>query len=121
MLRSNLLGSLERFAKGQAEMNADIQKLMAIVSGDQKLLQDIFGSVENIEKILEQGVDLSDETYARLSGLIMRQAESSRKVRAIALRTCSDQRRSRTQVTALPTTVHYGFAGMDANRKGIEK
>lgn len=86
VLRSKLLEGLDQLVKGQQAINTDIQKLMLIVSGDQKLLVEIVGGVERIEKHLEEGVNLSDEALAKLARVVSNQAENSRQVRAIALR-----------------------------------
>jgi len=86
ILRSALIEQLGNLAQGQNKIDADVQKLMLIVSGDEKLLQDIIGGVARIEEHLETGVNLSDEAVEKLTTAISRQAESSRSVRAIALR-----------------------------------
>jgi len=86
ILRSALVEQLGNLAQSQNEINADVQKLMLMVSGDEKLLQDIAGGVARIEEHLEAGVNLSDEAFEKLTLAISRQAESSRSVRAIALR-----------------------------------
>jgi tetratricopeptide (TPR) repeat protein len=85
ILRSALVEKLGDLAQSQHKIDADIQKLMLIVSGDEKLLQDITGGVGRIEEHLETGVNLSDEAVEKLTAAISRQAESSRSVRAIAL------------------------------------
>lgn len=86
MLRSNLLEQLDALAKGQQTINADVQKLMLVVTGDQKLLEELVGSVGRIEERLDQGVNLSDEAVERLTNAISRQAKNSREIRALALR-----------------------------------
>lgn len=85
-LRSALVAKLDNIVQSQREMNADIQTLMLIVSGDEKLLQEVVGGVARIEEHLEAGVNLSDEAVEKLTTAIARQAENSRSVRAIALR-----------------------------------
>jgi tetratricopeptide (TPR) repeat protein len=86
MLRSNLLEQLDALVKGQQTINADVQKLMLIVTGDQKLLEELVGSVERIEQHLDEGVNLSDEAVEKLTNAISRQAKNSRGIRALALR-----------------------------------
>jgi tetratricopeptide (TPR) repeat protein len=82
MLRSSLLERLDTLAAGQQAMHADVQKLMLIVSGDQQLLNELVGGVQR----LDEGVNLSDEAVAKLTRSILREAENSRQVRALALR-----------------------------------
>ena len=77
---------LDDLAKSQHQIDADVQKLMLIVSGDEKMLQDIVGGVARIDEHLEAGVNLSDEAVEKVVSRIAQQAESSRGVRAIALR-----------------------------------
>ncbi len=86
MLRSKLLEALDAVVKSQQAINSDVQKLMLIVTGDQKLLVELVGGVERIEQHLEKGVNLSDEAVEKLTRAVSNQAESSRRVRAIALR-----------------------------------
>jgi tetratricopeptide (TPR) repeat protein len=86
ILRSSLLVQLDDLAKSQHQIDAGVQKLMLIVSGDEKMLQDIVGGVARIDEHLEAGVNLSDEAVEKVVSRIAQQAESSRGVRAIALR-----------------------------------
>lgn len=86
MLRSNLVERLGTLATGQQTINTDVQKLMLIVSGDKKLLEELVGSVERIERHLDEGVNLSDEAVEKLTNAISRQAEKSRQIRALAIR-----------------------------------
>jgi tetratricopeptide (TPR) repeat protein len=86
ILRSALVEKLNHLIQAHDQTNADVQKLMLIVSGDQKLLQDIVGGLGQIEEHLESGVNLSDEAVKKLTDAISRQAQGSREVRAIALR-----------------------------------
>ncbi len=86
ILRSSLLVQLDDLAKSQHQIDASVQKLMLIVSGDEKMLQDIVGGVARIDEHLEAGVNLSDEAVEKVVSRITQQAESSRGVRAIALR-----------------------------------
>lgn len=86
MLRSNLLERLDMLVKGQQIIHTDVQKLMLIVSGDQKLLNELVGGVQRIEQRLDEGVNLSDEAVEKLTQTILREAENSRQVRALALR-----------------------------------
>jgi tetratricopeptide (TPR) repeat protein len=86
MLRSRLLERLDALVQGQEKIGGDVQKLMLIVSGDQALLQELVGGVDRIEKRLADGVDLSEQSVSKLVQAISRQAESSRQVRALALR-----------------------------------
>ena len=85
MLRSNLLERLDLLVKEQQNINTDTQKLMLIVSGDQKLLEEIVGGVERIEQRLDEGVNLSDEAVEKLVHAVTRQAANSRQIRALAL------------------------------------
>ena len=86
VLRSKLLEGLDTLVKSRQTINNDVQKLMLIASGDQKLLVEIGGGVERIEQHLEEGVNLSDEAVDKLARAVSHQAENSRRVRAIALR-----------------------------------
>jgi tetratricopeptide (TPR) repeat protein len=90
VLRSNLLEQLEphiqAFFQGQQKLDADVQKLMLIVTVNQELLDDLVGGVERIEQHIEEGVKLSDESVRELTHAVARQVESSRRVRALALR-----------------------------------
>ncbi len=86
MLRSNLLEQLDKLVKGQETIHSDIQKLMLIVSGDQKLLNELVGGVQRIEQRLDEGVNLSDEAVEKLRRAVLREAEDNRQVRALALR-----------------------------------
>lgn len=86
MLRSRLLERLDALVEGQEKIGADVQKLMLIVSGDSALLQELVGGVDRIEKRLVDGVDVSEQSVSKLVQAITRQAESSRQVRALALR-----------------------------------
>ena len=86
MLRSNLVEQLDTIVKGQEKIDTDIQKLLLIVTGDQKLLKEIVGGVERVEQRIEEGVNLSDEAVEKLTHAVSRQAENSRQVRALALR-----------------------------------
>jgi tetratricopeptide (TPR) repeat protein len=86
MLRSRLLERLDRLVQDQEKIGADVQKLMLIVSGDQGLLQELLGGVGRIEERLDEGVDLSERSFSKLVQAISRQAETSRQVRALALR-----------------------------------
>jgi tetratricopeptide (TPR) repeat protein len=86
MLRSSLLEKLGTLASGQQAIDANIQKLMLVVSGDRRLVGEILGGVERIEARLDEGVDLSDEAVEKLSQAITRQAEGSQRVRGMAVR-----------------------------------
>lgn len=86
MLRSKLLEALDTVVNNQQAINSDVQKLMLIVTGDQKLLVELVGRVERIEQQIEKGVNLSDEAVDKLTRAVSNQAESSRRIRAIALR-----------------------------------
>jgi len=86
ILRSALVEQLDDLVRSQRKVDADVQKLMLIVSGDEKLLREIVGGVARIEEHLEAGVNLSDEAVEKLASAVSRQAETSRGVRAIALR-----------------------------------
>lgn len=86
MLRSNLLERLDTLVKGQQIIHTDVQKLMLIVSGDQKLLNELVGGIQRIEQHLDEGVNLSDEAVEKLTQTILREAENSRQVRALTLR-----------------------------------
>jgi tetratricopeptide (TPR) repeat protein len=86
MLRSNLLEQLDALVRDQETINADVQKLMLIVSGDQKLLKELVGGVERIEQRLDEGVNLSDKAVEKLTLAVSRQAQNSRQIRALALR-----------------------------------
>lgn len=90
MLRSNLLEQLEphiqAFFQGQEALNADVQKLMLIVTVNRELLYGLVGGVERVERHLEEGVRLSDESVRELTQAVSRQVENSRRVRAVALR-----------------------------------
>jgi tetratricopeptide (TPR) repeat protein len=86
MLRSRLLERLDALVRDQREIGADVQKLMLIVSGDQELLRNLLGGVGRIEERLDEGVDLSERSFSKLVEVISRQAETSRQVRALALR-----------------------------------
>ena len=59
---------------------------MLIVSGNQTLLEEIVGGIGSIQDVLKEGVDLGDEAIAKLEKAIARQAETSRQVKALALR-----------------------------------
>lgn len=86
MLRSTLLERLDMLVKGQQIIHTDVQKLMLIVSGDQKLLNELVGGIQRIEQRLDEGVNLSDEAVKKLTQAVLREAENSRQVRALALR-----------------------------------
>jgi tetratricopeptide (TPR) repeat protein len=86
ILRSALVFRLDDLAKGQQQVNADVQKLMVIVSDQEKLLGDIAEGVAGIDGLLKAGVNISDEAVEKVVTRIVQQAESSRAVRAIALR-----------------------------------
>jgi len=86
MMRSKLLEQLDVLAKGQHAIDAGVQKLMLIASGDQRLVEELVGGVARIEQHLDQGVNLSDQAVEKLTRSIARQAENSRQVRGIAAR-----------------------------------
>jgi tetratricopeptide (TPR) repeat protein len=86
MLRSNLLEYLDALVESQQKIDGDVQKLMLIVTGDQRLLTELVGGVERIEQRLDEGLDLSDEAVEKLRHVVSHQAENSRQVRALALR-----------------------------------
>jgi tetratricopeptide (TPR) repeat protein len=79
IVRSALLPELQALTQGQQQVNADVQRLMAMVSVDQRSLQ-------RIERRLDSGVELSDAAIAKLAAAVARQAEGQREVRAVALR-----------------------------------
>jgi tetratricopeptide (TPR) repeat protein len=86
VLRSKLLEQLDALVQGQQGVNGDVQKLMLIVAGDQRRLDELLGGVGRIEQRLDQGVNLSDEAVEKLTVAIAQQAETSRRVRGLALR-----------------------------------
>lgn len=85
MLRSKLLEQLDALVQGQQKIETDVQKLMLIVTGDQKLLAELVGGLERIEQRLDEGVNLSDEAVTKLAHAVSRQAENSRGIRKLAL------------------------------------
>jgi tetratricopeptide (TPR) repeat protein len=86
ILRSALVVKLDDLAKSQHQVNADVRTLMVIVSNQETKLGDIADGVAGIKAHLEAGVNLSDEAVEKVITRISQQAESSRGVRAIALR-----------------------------------
>jgi tetratricopeptide (TPR) repeat protein len=86
VVRSALVAQLDNLVQQQRDINADVQRLMIIVSDNQETLAEILGGVEGIDDHLTAGVNLSDDAVAKLAEELSRQAESSREVRAIALR-----------------------------------
>ena len=86
LLRSGLLERLDALASGQQSLDVGVQKLMVVVSGNQQLLQEIAGGVDNLGKRLDSGVNLSDEALDRLRQVLSQQADNSRQVRRLALR-----------------------------------
>ena len=86
ILRSKLLEQLDALVTSQQKIDTDVQKLMLIVTGNQRLLNELIGGVERIEHHLDQGVNLSDDAVEKLSHAISQQAENSRRVRGLALR-----------------------------------
>src|SRR5215470_10401670 len=67
IFRSKLLELLGDVAQHQAAINGDVQKLMLIVTNDQKTLNDVLGGVQHIEQRLEEGVNLSDAAVQKLT------------------------------------------------------
>jgi len=86
ILRSALVVKLDDLAKSQHQVNADVRTLMVIASDQETKLGDIADGVAGIKAHLEAGVNLSDEAVEKVITRISQQAESSRGVRAIALR-----------------------------------
>lgn len=86
VLRSALVERLDQVVQGRQSINDDVQKLLIVVSGDQRLITELIGDVARLGERIEAGVNLSDEAIARLAEAVSRQAEGSRAVRAIALR-----------------------------------
>jgi tetratricopeptide (TPR) repeat protein len=86
VVRSALVAQLDDLVRQQQDINADVQKLMIIVSDNQETLPEILGGVERIDHHLTAGVNLSDDAVAKLTEALSRQAESSQEVRSIALR-----------------------------------
>jgi tetratricopeptide (TPR) repeat protein len=127
ILRSALVEQLGDLIQRQNKIDADVQKLMLIVSGDEKLLQDIAGGVHRIEELIETGVNLSDEAVDKLTTAVSRQAENSRSVRAIALRATGpvadllERQLQRLQVRAVEL-VQEGAAdrALDELREGLQ-
>jgi len=86
IFRSNLIERLDSLAKGQQEINEDVKKLFMIVTGNEKILLEITGSVHKIEETLAEGVNLSDEAVEKIRTVIVGEAENARQVRTIALK-----------------------------------
>lgn len=86
ILRSALIEQLDQLVQGQQKIDDDVRTLMLIVSGDSQLLQDLVGGVEHVTHLLEEGVNLSEESVDKIAEAISRQAAGSREVRVIALR-----------------------------------
>jgi len=85
IFRSRLLEQLDDLVQHQAAINGDVQKLMLIVTNDQKTLNDVLGGVQQIEQRLEDGVNLSDAAVQKLTRAISEKAATSRDVRELAL------------------------------------
>jgi tetratricopeptide (TPR) repeat protein len=86
MLRSKLLEQLGPLAAGQQAIDAGVQKLMILVSSDQKLLTGIADGVDRLNQHLDQGVNLSDEALDKIYQRVAQRAENSRQARGLALR-----------------------------------
>jgi tetratricopeptide (TPR) repeat protein len=86
LLRAKLLSDLDRVVASGEHVDADVQKLMLIVAGNQDLLVQVLGGMNLISKHLEEGVNLSDEAVGKLTRAIAVQAERSRRVARLALR-----------------------------------
>ena len=86
ILRSKLLERLDVIAGRQQKFDADVLKLMSIVTGNQQLLDELLGGVERIDQHLDRGVNLSDDAVEKLTRAIAQQAENSRRIRGLALR-----------------------------------
>jgi len=85
IFRSRLLEQLDDLVQHQAAINGDVQKLMLIVTNDQKTLNDVLGGVQQIQQRLEEGVNLSDAAVRKLTEAISEKAATSRGVRELAL------------------------------------
>ncbi len=86
LLQSGLLERLDALASGQQSIDAGVQKLMVVVSGNQQQLQEIVGGVEAVSKRLDSGVNLSPEALDQIRQMLSQQADNSRQVRRLALR-----------------------------------
>jgi len=86
VLRSKLVEQLDPIIQHQQHIDADVQKLILVVAGNQQLLADLVGGMERFERHLDEGVNLSDEAIEKLSHVITRQAETSRQMRTVARR-----------------------------------
>lgn len=89
LLRTGLLDRLDELARGQEEMDADVQRLRLIVVENTRALDDLSHDVGDIRERLEHGMDLSPQAEERLVELVARRIVAMQGVRDFADRELS--------------------------------
>lgn len=84
LLRTNLLEALDPIVVGQQNLSEDVKKLLIIALGNTTALEELIGGVDNVEKLLIQGITLSDDANQKLADTVVRRIQDSRTTRAVA-------------------------------------